>query len=120
VSHIIGRALPSGVRALGLVIAVLFLLGVACREPAFVELDEAQRLAADLRVQYSVAEAAADRAVMADTDEESIRFARSSEQTSQIIEKDTAALTSVLGNLAFRTNFERSSSSRRATRNTAN
>jgi predicted transcriptional regulator len=79
--------------------AILVALGCGCRGAAFSELDEARRVAADLRVQFAVAGDAENRAVMADTDEASIRFAESAKQTARLIEKDVAALTPLLNRL---------------------
>jgi hypothetical protein len=67
----------------------------------FTELAEARRLTADLRVQFSKAADASNRAVMADTDAASITFAREADQTKQVIESDRAALTLHLHNLRY-------------------
>lgn len=67
--------------------------------PLYVRLLEARRLAADLRVQFSKAADASNRAVMADTDEASIAFAREAEQAKQALERDAAALEGLLGGL---------------------
>ncbi len=67
-----------------LVVALITLvLSPGCRKdtPAFVELDQARQTAADLRIQFGKAVDASNRAVMAETDEASIAFAREAEQT---------------------------------------
>jgi hypothetical protein len=63
------------------------------------ELAEAGRLAADLRIQFSKAADASNRAVMADTDEVSIRYAREAEQSSATVDRDVAALNPLLHGL---------------------
>jgi hypothetical protein len=63
------------------------------------ELGEARRLSADLRVQFSRAADASNRAVMADTDEASVTFAREAEQTLTTVEHDVAALSALTRNL---------------------
>jgi hypothetical protein len=64
------------------------------------ELSEANRLAADLRVQFNQAADASNRAVMADTDEASIAFAHDSERLSSAVEHDLGALSPLLKGLA--------------------
>lgn len=63
------------------------------------ELSEANRLAADLRVQFNKAADASNRAVMADTDEASIAFAHDAEQISAAVEHDLGALSPLLNGL---------------------
>jgi hypothetical protein len=96
---------PTLTRLAGLVVG--FMLAVAgCRGApgdAFTELAEARRLAADLRVQFSKSADASNRAVMADTDEESLVFAHEAEHTTQAVESDIAALTPHLRNLGYPT-----------------
>ncbi len=62
---------------------------------------EANRLAADLLVQFTKAGDAANRAVMADTDESSVAFARETEQATQTVQKDTDALGPILMGLGY-------------------
>src|SRR4051812_29057683 len=71
------------------------------RGPATVqaELGQARGLSADLRVQFNRAADAANRAVMADTDEASTTFAREAEQALKNVEHDVTALSGLLGNL---------------------
>jgi hypothetical protein len=64
------------------------------------ELDEANRLAADLRVQFNKAADASNRAVMAETDEASIAFAHDAGQLGAAVEHDVAALSPLLKGLA--------------------
>jgi hypothetical protein len=86
--------------------ALVFAMGVAmlavasgCHAgPATVmaELSEANRLAADLRVQFNKAADASNRAVMAETDEASIAFAGEAQQTSAVVDRDVAAMSPLL------------------------
>ena len=64
-------------------------------------LSEARRLAADLLVQFTKAADAANRAVMADTDEASVAFAREAEQATQAVQKDADALGPILLGLGY-------------------
>jgi len=70
-------------------------VGTGCHGgPATVmtELSEANRLAADLRVQFNQAADASNRAVMAETDEASIAFASEAQQTGAAVDRDVAAI----------------------------
>lgn len=62
---------------------------------------DANKLAADLLVEFSKAGDAANRAVMADTDETSVVFAGEAEQATQAVQKDSAALRSLLTLLQY-------------------
>jgi negative regulator of replication initiation len=63
---------------------------------------EARRLASSLRVQFSKAADASNRAVMAVTDEASTAAARESEQATKAVERDVEALQRILQALAYR------------------
>jgi len=63
------------------------------------ELDESRRLSADLRIQFSKAADASNRAVMAETDEASIAFAHEAEHSSTLVDHDVAALGPLLNRL---------------------
>jgi hypothetical protein len=69
--------------------------------PAFTQLAEARRLADDLRVELAKTSNASDRAVMAETDEESIAFAHDAEGSAGAIVLDAAALAARLQNLGY-------------------
>jgi hypothetical protein len=62
---------------------------------------DSHRLSADLRIQFNRAADASNRAVMADTDEASIAFARDAEKALQIVDSDVAALMPLLRSLSF-------------------
>jgi hypothetical protein len=90
--------------ALVRVAALLGLGAAACRggsTPAFQQLAEARRLADDLRVQLAKTSNASDRAVMADTDQESIAFARDTEKAAGAIAVDRALLGARLQSLDY-------------------
>jgi hypothetical protein len=70
-------------------------------ETALQRLVESRRLAADVRVQFTKAADASNRAVMADTDEASVAFAHEAEQATQAVEKDTSTLAPILGGLGY-------------------
>jgi hypothetical protein len=84
--------------------ALLVLAGIGCHvgaTPAFTQLAEARGLADDLRVELAKTSNASDRAVMADTDEESVAFAREAEKASGAIALDAATLSARLSNLGY-------------------
>ena len=62
---------------------------------------DANKLAGDLLVQFSKAGDAANRAVMADTDETSVASAGEAQQATEAVQKDSAALRSLLTSLQY-------------------
>jgi hypothetical protein len=78
------------------------LLAVGCDvNKALEQLAQARHLAADLHVRFSKAADASNRAVMADTDEASVAFAREAEQAKAAIPKDSEALKPILQTLGY-------------------
>ncbi len=83
-------------------VAALALAAAGCNAGAALEqLSEAYRLSADLLVQFTAAADAANRAVMADTDEASAASAREAEQAKKTVQDDVDALRPVLQRLAY-------------------
>ncbi len=70
-------------------------------DPALVQLFEARRLAAELRAQLAQASDASDRAVMADTDEASLVFAKQAERATATVVDEAAALLTRLQGLSY-------------------
>lgn len=68
---------------------------------AFERLSEARQLSADLLVQFTKAADAANRAVMADTDEASVAYAGEADQAKQAVQKDLDTLGPMLQGLKF-------------------
>jgi hypothetical protein len=64
-------------------------------------LSQAHQLSADVLVQFTKAADAANRTVMADTDEASVAFAGEAEQAQLAVQKDAEALKPVLQSLAY-------------------
>jgi len=62
---------------------------------------EARQLTADLLLQFTRGADAANRAVMADTDEKSLAFAREAEQATQAVQKDIDTLGPILKELNY-------------------
>ena len=84
---------------LPLVIANVVAFNAGCSEdwaPAYQRLARARQLAASLLVDFSRAYDAANRAVMADTDEASLQFAREAEQARAQVGRHAAALSPLL------------------------
>jgi negative regulator of replication initiation len=68
---------------------------------ALERVSEARRLSADLLVRFTKATDASNRAVMADTDEASVSFAREAEQAKQAVQTNIDALGPILQTLEF-------------------
>ena len=100
---------PAG-RACQLLACVFAALGLALGAPGcrnyFSQLDESRRLAADLHLQFTQAADASNRAVMADTHEASIAFAREAEGALQNVESDVAALRPALSSVKLSAEIE--------------
>jgi hypothetical protein len=62
---------------------------------------EARRLVSDIHVQFTKGADAANRAVMADTDEASVAFAGEAEQGTETVQKDIDALRPILQGLSY-------------------
>src|SRR5262249_1996634 len=62
---------------------------------------EARQLGSDLVVQFTRTSDATNRAVMADTDETSVAFARESREAADAVQKDIATLRPMLESLGF-------------------
>jgi hypothetical protein len=89
-----------------LAIPAILLAGAAaaCGEDVNVVLErvsEARQITADLGVQFAKTADAADRAVMADTDEASVAFAKETEQTTAAVQKDVDTLSPLLQTLGY-------------------
>ncbi len=83
---------------------LLFTLGAAAGCDVNTALEhqaEARRLAAGVLIEFTKAADASNRAVMADTDEASVAFAREAEQATQAAQKNTDALGPLLRDLGY-------------------
>jgi hypothetical protein len=69
--------------------------------PVLTRLMEARRVSADLRVSFSNAVDAANRAVMADTDAASIAFAHEAEQQTQVVRSELEQVDALLQGLGY-------------------
>src|SRR5678815_5511076 len=65
------------------------------------KLSEARQRTAEARVHFTKAADAANRAVMAETDEASVAFAREAEQETQVVQRDAEALRPLLDALGY-------------------
>jgi hypothetical protein len=96
----------STARRVLLTLQAVVLLAVAsgCGEDVNVVLErlsEARQITADLLVQFTMAADAANRSVMADTDEASVTFAKEAGQATASIQKDIDALNPLLSTLGY-------------------
>jgi hypothetical protein len=67
----------------------------------YAQVADSHRLAAELRIQFNQAADASNRAVMADTDEASIAFARDAERALKIVDSDVQTIMPLLRTLSF-------------------
>jgi hypothetical protein len=90
------RATSAG--RLGVVVAAALLMTAGCRDvnAALAQLSEARHLAADLLTEFTRAADAANRAVMAESDAQSVTFAQEADQAKQAVRKDIDALKPLL------------------------
>ncbi|MEQ1756993.1 MAG: hypothetical protein ABL986_01655 [Vicinamibacterales bacterium] len=88
-----------------LLIAMTLTAVAGCSRPAtsLEQLAQARTIASDLLVQFTKAADAGNRAVMADTDEASVAFARESGDATQAVEKNIEVLAPLLRNLQYST-----------------
>jgi hypothetical protein len=85
------------------IVTIVATAAIGCGDvnAALERLLEARRLSADLHVQFTKAADAANRAVMADTDEASVAFAREAGQSTAAVQKDIDALAPLLQALTY-------------------
>ena len=87
-------------------LAVVLAAGAAtaCRnaQPVLTQLLEARRLASELHVEFTKASEAANRAVMAETDEASTGAASEARRAREVVERDVEALQPLLQSLGYR------------------
>ncbi len=82
--------------------AMTVVFAVGCTsDSAFERLSHARELSADLLVQFTKAADAANKAVMADTDDTSVAFAAEANQANQAVQKDADALRPILQSLGY-------------------
>ena len=86
---------------LAVAVMVALPLGACTTRTPFAGLVEARRLAADVQVAFTRAADAANRAVMADTDEASVAYAREANEAVKAVQKNADALASVLKEFEF-------------------
>ena len=106
VAECVGPGGPFRARASagGRIALLLFTLGAAAGCDVNTALEhqaEARRLAASVLIEFTKAADASNRAVMADTDEASVAFAREAEQATQAAQKNTDALGPRLRDLGY-------------------
>ena len=77
-------------------------LGCSAPPPILTQLVDARRLASQLHVEFTKAAEAANRAVMADTDEASVAAAEEAKRARQAVERDMEALRPILESLGYR------------------
>lgn len=91
------RAQIGGIAAAAIALA----LGSGCRGSFLVELTDARRLAAALRVRFNQATDASNLAVMADTDEASLKYAADAVSAKRALQTDATTLKAVLQQLGY-------------------
>jgi hypothetical protein len=88
-------------RAAAILVALAASASPACRPAALSQLVEARRVAADLHVQFTKAADAANRAVMADADEDSAAAAQEARDATEAVARDLAELRPLLESLEY-------------------
>ena len=83
------------------VVAASLTAGCGDINSGLAQLSEARRLSADLRVEFTKAADAANRAVMADTDPASVAYAQEADAAKQAVRKDVDALRPILEHLKY-------------------
>ena len=83
------------------IVVIMAAIAAGCAPPSLQQLADANRYAADMRVQFTKTGDAANRSVMADTDEASVAFAREADQAASAAEKDSRDLRPILDQLRF-------------------
>lgn len=84
-----------------IVVSLVVASGCGDVNAALEQVSQARQLSADLLVQFTKAADASNRAVMADTDETSVTFAKEAEEAQQAVQKDSDALTPILDTLKY-------------------
>jgi hypothetical protein len=100
-----GRSISTTATALivGLLVAIAMAACVNGSKPVLTQQAEAHRLASHLRVEFTRAADASNRAVMADTDEASTKAAHEAQQATESVRRDSDGLHRVLDELGDRT-----------------
>ena len=84
------------------IVATMSMAVAGCNQPPAIErLSQARHHSADLHIQFTAAADAANRAVMADTDEASAAFAREAEQAKEAVQAQIDALQALLRGLDY-------------------
>jgi hypothetical protein len=94
------RACPEASRIAIMILSLGAMIGCDVNS-ALEQVSQARHLSADLLIQFTKATDAANRAVMADTDEASIAFAREAEQAKEKVQSDIDALKPLLEGLNY-------------------
>jgi hypothetical protein len=95
------------IRIRAAVIALVAVVTMACRaERPLVQLGQAQQLSADLLIQFTAAADAANKAVMAETDDGSAAFVHDADTATQSVQAGIVALQPVLRDLDYATESE--------------
>ena len=97
-------SLPANASARGWAVVILVAVAAGCNNGSSQgRLMQAQRLSSDLLVRFANATDAANRAVMAGTDETATEYAREAEQAMQTVQRDADALKPLLAGLGYTT-----------------
>jgi len=95
-------SLRANASARGWAFIILVAVAAGCNNGSSLErLMQAQRLSSDLLVRFANATDAANRAVMAGTDETATEYAREAEQATQTVQRDADALKPLLTGLGY-------------------
>lgn len=92
---------PGAWRSIALSVLLLSAIGGCNEKPPLEQLSQARQVSAELLVQFTKAADASNKAVMADTDEASVAFAREAEQAKQALQTNIDTLRPILESLDY-------------------
>ena len=92
---------PGAWRSIAIIVLFVIAIGGCNEKPPLERLSQARQVSAELLVQFTKAADASNKAVMADTDEASVAFARDAEQAKQAVQTSIDTLSPVLESLDY-------------------
>ena len=92
---------PGAWRSIALIVLLVSAIGGCNEKPPLERLSQARQVSAELLVQFTKAADASNKAVMADTDEASVAFAREAEQAKQAVQTNIDTLRPILESLDY-------------------
>jgi hypothetical protein len=92
---------PDAWRSIAIIVLFASAIGSCNEKPPLERLSQARQVSGELLVQFTKAADASNKAVMADTDEASVAFAREADQTKQAVQTNIETLRPILESLDY-------------------